>query len=116
MGIKSSNLYRLKSGKDIAYLFEGGKNLVKYPFRLLYIKTSSDTKGIRFSIIVPKKRVKKAVLRNRIKRLVFESFRRLDINLIGGSYNFIILYIGKDSDMEYSYVSDKMRKLLEKFM
>ena len=67
---------KLKSKKVIDRLFLEGKSIVVYPLRLVYVsETFSDETHIKVAVSVSKKRHKKAVDRNRIKRLMREAYR-----------------------------------------
>lgn len=66
---------RLKKQKQIQALFLKGKNLYAPGFRLVYAALPGESPGVKFGVSVPKKKFKKAVQRNRIKRLVREAFR-----------------------------------------
>ena len=67
---------KLKSRKLIGKLFEEGKSVKKFPLRLVYLQTehTSDSK-IQAGFSVPKRNFKRAVDRNRIKRLMREAYR-----------------------------------------
>lgn len=67
---------RLCSKKLIGELLISNDHFVKYPFRVVF-KISSKTGNFpaRIAISVSKKRFKRAVKRNRIKRLTREAFR-----------------------------------------
>jgi len=67
---------RISGKKDIDYLFSEGKSFIVYPLRIIYVEKQL-TSDIPVSILVSvsKKRFKRAVKRNRIKRLVRESYR-----------------------------------------
>lgn len=68
---------RLKAKKTIAYLFEDSNGFGKYPIRILWrIDDSSlESKPTKMLVAVPKRRVKKAAQRNRIKRMIREVYR-----------------------------------------
>ena len=73
---KSERLY-LK--RDIDYLFENGQSFISFPLRIVYLPVTGDNHpepGISALVSVPKKRIKHAIDRNRIKRLIRESFRQ----------------------------------------
>ena len=110
---------RLKSKKLIGKLFEEGKSIKKYPFRLIYLiqdKTSFKIKT-QASFSVPKRNFKKAVDRNRIKRLIKEAYR-LEQRKILQDYNlpFVIMitYLGKKEPI-FCDVKENIKELLTLF-
>jgi len=69
---------RLCLKKDVDRLLDAGQSFISYPFRIVYLSYVGDlASGCAISILVsvPKKRIKQAVKRNRIKRLIREAFR-----------------------------------------
>lgn len=67
---------RLTGETTIGRLFAQGQSFVKYPLRVVYAIEAAEGEGsARMLISVPKKRFKRAVKRNRVKRLVREAFR-----------------------------------------
>jgi len=70
-----SKKYSLKSTKLIDQLFINGQSIISYPVRLVYIHVEDLPQTFQVSFSVPKKKFKHAVDRNRIKRLMRESFR-----------------------------------------
>ncbi|MDL2241722.1 ribonuclease P protein component [Bacteroidales bacterium OttesenSCG-928-L03] len=69
---------RISSQRDIDSLFTGGLSFISYPLRVVYVeKKETETTKPSASILisVPKKKFKRAVKRNRVKRLVRESYR-----------------------------------------
>src|SRR5664279_2577309 len=65
---------RLKSRKQIDALFESGKKITQFPFRLLY-RQEKGAKEIKAGFTVSSKNFPRAVDRNRIKRLIREAYR-----------------------------------------
>lgn len=67
---------RVFGKKDVDYLFSEGKSFVTYPLRVIYVEKEliSDI-PVSILVSVSKKRFKRAVKRNRIKRLIRESYR-----------------------------------------
>lgn len=67
---------KLKGKKAVSEIFNGPKSSVNsFPFRAFYSISMSDNPVAQFGISVPKKKFKRAVDRNRIKRLVKEAIR-----------------------------------------
>lgn len=75
---------RLKSRKQIEQLFREGKKISVSPFYMYYLLNQvADTapSPIQFGVAVSAKKFKRAVDRNRIKRLTREAFRLQKISL-----------------------------------
>ncbi|MBY0535609.1 MAG: ribonuclease P protein component [Chitinophagaceae bacterium] len=66
---------RLKSKKQIDRLFAKGNSFTVYPFRVLYQWAEPENAPVRFGVSVSKRIFKKAVDRNRLKRMTREAFR-----------------------------------------
>ena len=69
---------KLCSEKTISKVFSEGVSFVKYPLRVIYLTeelSEGEEPVCRVLTSVPKKRFKRAVKRNRIKRLVREAYR-----------------------------------------
>ncbi|MEO2050366.1 MAG: ribonuclease P protein component [Allomuricauda sp.] len=109
---------KLKSKKTIESLFVEGKNLREYPIKLIYLKTTNeDEVPIKVGVVAPKKKFKKAVDRNRIKRLLREAYRlnkALIFNNIEGTYAFLFLYLG-NKEPNFTEVDLAMKKVLAAF-
>jgi len=71
-----SHTERLKSKRQIDRLFHTGQSFFVYPFKVLYLFENGDEKQTKVLITVSKKKFRKAVERNRIKRRVREAFRK----------------------------------------
>lgn len=96
----------LRSGKEINYLFEKGKFIAEYPVKVVYTSVSlKNDEGVytpfKVMFIAPKKLIKKATARNRIKRKLKESFRLLQHNLFVPENQILhlaFIYISKKTD------------------
>lgn len=95
---------KLKSRKTITQVFEQGKTFAIYPIRFFYLDCSEETSfpNLQTGVIVRKKNFKHAVERNRIKRLLRESYR-LEKNSLATFLTdsnkkvaLFLLYTGKD--------------------
>ncbi len=67
---------RLSLKRSIDLLFEKGRSFVAFPLRVVYLPLE-ETASVPVSILisVSKKRIRRAVGRNRVKRLVREAYR-----------------------------------------
>ena len=118
MDYKFKKSEKLKSKKLIEKLFLEGRAVSTFPLRLVYLQTSFKV-GIntKTGVSVSKRNFKKAVDRNRIKRLLREAYRLnkgLYFNNITTQYAFMILYIGSE-ELEFITLEAKMKLLFEKF-
>tara|TARA_R110000868_G_scaffold173829_1_gene410205 strand:+ start:14606 stop:14983 length:378 start_codon:yes stop_codon:yes gene_type:complete len=113
-----SNHEKLKSKTLIEKLFTEGDSVSSFPLRLVYLPTTfNDDTLFKTGVSVSKRNFKKAVDRNRIKRLMRESFRLhkyVYLNNMPTPYAFMILYIGKDKPT-LTQIETKMAQLFDKF-
>lgn len=112
---------RLNSKAVIERLFAGGsKSFPSYPLRVVYMPQESDEKdapAASILISVPKKRFKRAVKRNLVKRQVREAYRKnkhllLDA-LASKNKRLVLAFIWLDNNIHSSAeVEEKVKKLL----
>ena len=119
MSMKFPKKEKLKSKKLIEKLFKEGKTLSNFPLKLIYLKVEVPVDAkFKTSVAVPKKNFKSAVKRNRIKRLLRESYRlnkHLVFNNSEGNFAFLILYLGKEMP-NYPELEKGMQLILKKFL
>lgn len=89
---KTIQIKRLKGKDPVALLFEKGSEKRSSVLVLKYLK--EEHSSLYFSgVAVPKRKIKKAVHRNRIKRLLREAIRKVAVDdLFSGSG--LLLYTG----------------------
>jgi len=108
---------RLRSKKKIARLFDrnsGGNRVIPaYPYRVvLYPEPDMPAGFPEILVSVPKRNFKKAVQRNRIKRLTREAYR-LQKTACSTKMCIAFLYVGKEVP-EYSEVERAIGQVLDK--
>lgn len=94
---------KLCSQKEIDRIFSEGKSLSQSQFRLLYLETEANEQPpVKVLIAVPKKKLKLAVHRNRMKRLIREAYRM-------GKHKFleVISQSGKHYDLAFIFTGNK---------
>ena len=111
---------RLKKKKLIAQLFKEGKSLAVFPIKLVYLETEHDGPyKLQVGVSVAKRNFKKAVDRNKIKRLLREVYRKNKFLIYQSEHTkkhiFMFIYLGK-KEMEYNLLEEKMITLLHKFL
>lgn len=111
---------RLNSKILIEKLFSGGsKSLPAFPLRIVYMPLEGDNHPlVSILISVPKKRFKRAVKRNRVKRQIREAYRKnksiLTDVLEKEGKKAAIAFIWLDNELHTSEdVEYKVRKLLQ---
>ncbi|MBV7440166.1 ribonuclease P protein component [Weeksellaceae bacterium TAE3-ERU29] len=88
---------KLKSIKLIEKLFKEGKSYKSYPIKAIYLPLD-ELETSKIGVSVPKKLFKKAVDRNRVKRLIREAYRLNQFKL-KKNYAIMFIYIsGKEMD------------------
>lgn len=110
---------RLNSRILIEKLFSGGsKSLPAFPLRVVYMSVEGDhLPAISLLISVPKKRFKRAVKRNRVKRQIREAYRKnkaiLSDTLTASNRKLAVAFIWLDNELHDSpEVEAKVQKLL----
>ena len=110
---------RLKSRKQTEKLFSEGKKFTLAPFRIYYSFNKDKNTPLQFGTGVSGKIFKKAVDRNRVKRLIREAYRLQKIQLQEKlaeqniQLNLFFIYTGKELP-EYKEVYDKTGEVLDK--
>lgn len=120
---------RLKSRKQIEQLFSEGKKFSVTPFRIIYLmqplltthhSSSDSNRGIiQFGVAVSTKNFKRAVDRNRVKRLTREAWRLQknelaeELKTVGKQLNVFFVYNSKELP-DFNTVKEKVAVALKK--
>lgn len=110
---------KLKSRKTLNGLFTGGKSFSVFPVKLFYQLAEAGTNPVKAGVGVSARNFSKAVDRNRIKRLLRETYR-LHKTLLHHtlkqkqkSMAVFFLYTGKEMP-DYQLLDEKMKTALTK--
>ena len=110
---------RLKSKKLIEKLYAEGDSVKTFPLRMMYVQTAHTSEfPCQVGVSVAKRNYKLAVDRNRLKRLMRETYRlqkQIVYNNLEEPYVFMISYIGRE-EIKYEDLYLKMEKLLTLFI
>lgn len=112
---------RLSSQKQIAELVKEGNTFLKYPFRVMWSVSKIEHRGsfqMEVAFSVPKRKFKKAVKRNTIRRRMREAFRlnkdqfRQEMALYPFKLSLLIIYTPA-KELHYDRIEDGMKKTFE---
>ena len=110
---------RLKSKKLIEKLYAEGTSVKSFPLRMMFIQTTHTSSfPCQVGVSVAKRNYKLAVDRNRLKRLMRETYRlqkQIVYKNLDEPYVFMISYIGRE-EIKYEDLYLKMEKLLTLFI
>lgn len=107
---------RIKSKIVIDKVFKEGDLIKKYPFRLKY--TTSENKKTQILFSVPKRNIKSAVKRNRIRRQIKEIYRLNRTDLLQKieskemNLALFLIYTGKENE-DFHFLQSKLKVVLK---
>lgn len=109
---------KLCSLKVIEVLFGQGESFKVYPLRVFMLPNSVTTAAAQVLISVPKKRVRSSPGRNRIKRLIRETYRLNKPDLLakwsaeGKHFAIAFVYLS-DKEPEYAGLDQVMKQVIK---
>lgn len=112
---------RLTGRDSLNELFNDSSSFFVYPFKLVWKKTERSGFPARIVVSVPKRRFKRAVKRNLIRRRIKESYRLQKsefyekLNEKDVKLDMAIIYVA-DKEMDYDSIDRKFTTLLKKFL
>jgi len=111
---------RLKKSKLITQLFAEGKSITAFPIKLIYLQIDHQSPyKIQAGVSASKRNFKKAVDRNRIKRLLRDVYRKNKYLIYDSKHTkkhiFMFIYQGK-TELDYSILEEKMKRVLKIFL
>jgi ribonuclease P protein component, eubacterial len=104
---------RISSKKEIDFLFENGTSFISYPLRIVFCEKEASASA-QFSVLisVSKRKFKRAVKRNRVKRLIREAYRLNKSILTSAlSLNIGFIFVGHDIP-DFKQIESAMIKAL----
>jgi len=101
--------YRLSKTADFRRVYNEGKYIANKYVVLYIARNYSDNVRIGFSV---SKKIGKAYVRNRIKRLMRESARKY-VDQISKGYDLIFIARGKTRGIEYEIVEKNIKCILQ---
>lgn len=115
MNRKFSKNERLKSRKLIQNIFRKGKSIKAFPVIAVYLP-GQEHDGVKVGFSVAKKKIRKAVDRNLIKRRMLEAYRInrdvYEVSNIPG-LALMLIYV-KDEPESFEIIEKRMCRIFEK--
>lgn len=113
---------RLCSIKLIEQLYSQGSSFSFYPFRIIYSIVPTQDAPVQVVISVPKRKFKKAVDRNRIKRQIREVYRHSKEDLLypqlvekNINLHLLLIYTGNEINTT-NHIQKKLNLALERLL
>lgn len=112
MGNKLPKPFRLNSKKDIENLFTSGKQVLGRYILIKYLK-QSDHPHSKVIFVASKRKYKKAITRNSVKRKLKEVYRLNSQSFANEPFIMALIYIG-DPKAPLASIEKDFKKLISK--
>ena len=113
---------KLKSRKLVEQLFGKGKSFTLFPLKIIYlVEMGPLDHPVKAGVSAPAKIFRKAVQRNRVKRLLREAYRTEKLPLLeylnvnGKQVIFFILYVDKTMPV-FTTIKNKMAQAMQRLI
>jgi len=116
---------RIHKRDDLTLLFEKGNSFLIHPFKVLYLESqdsaarTNDPSFLKFGVSIPKRKFKRAVDRNLLKRRVKEAYRlnrnglKTQLKKQNKYVSFMVIYVD-NSILEFSVIEPKIILILQR--
>ncbi len=112
MNYKFPKSEKLRLKKDLERLFREGNKIFRYPVTLVYYPIEGSGKNL-CAVSVPRKKFKKAVDRNRIKRQMREAYRLNKHKITVEDKHFHLMFVYSIFEkLDYHKIEKAMLKLM----
>lgn len=102
--------YRIKKNNDFQFVFKQGKSIANRQF-VIYILKKPNQENFRIGLSVSKQ-IGNAVTRNRVKRLIRETFKQLQDH-IPNEYDFVIIARRPTANMDFYSIKGSIIHILK---
>ena len=112
---------KLKSKKQLDQLFQKGKSFTVFPVKVFYALADEQDNVIKTGVGVSSRHFKKAVQRNRIKRLLREAYRTekqpLHAYLNNNKKQLVLFLLFIDKELpQYGLLKEKMKLCIQRLI
>ncbi|HSQ44377.1 MAG TPA: ribonuclease P protein component [Ginsengibacter sp.] len=112
---------KLKSLKVIQHIFKEGKSFSHFPLRIIYTQPGNNLSHLQAAFSVSSKNFKKAVQRNRIKRMMREAYRlqkTLLKNQLEENQKYLVVFIIYNGNIlpKFDDIFEKMGLALQQLL